>query len=1310
MEDRTVNQNGVTPIYIENNSGQIYVSNFYVEKSSVAFVKGSYELQDYMPTIQPSIHREEVGLIKDWIDRKISPEQPCRLALLYGKAGVGKSVVMHDLLEELQENRDYLVLGLKSDQIEFADTDELSKNMHLAEPIEIVMKKMARQYKRVILLIDQIDALSLSLSSNRTPLRSLLKLIGRIQLIPNVRVVISCRPYDLEYDPLLDSLRINNKWELKDFTKVQVLDILKKNACKEHLNDNLLRFLGNPLHLYLFLKIKSGEQLTYPLSTDLLYHQLWRKYILDDSMRKVDKDRLLALMDALVTTMYKRQELSIHIREFETDFSLELQYLFSHELLLKTKSNQIQFFHQTLFDYVYARRFTEKGYNLLEVLKGQHQGLFSRAAVKSILTFLREQSPKEYIHIIDQLLYAKNDDGKDTFRYHLKSLALSNMAFFETPLNDEVNFISRKVFQDNIYMDVLYESVNTPNWFKAIWEIMESKGGWKCLSKNYKEKTMLMSKRTLLLCAETVIDKLDATFDFSDKEDCEYFSNLLQYYNLNCDSRKLIALYNKLVNSRLPLEHTRLLENIMKDNPEFVCQELKENVRLQLLEKKSKFVYRIGVEHEVRLLYEKLLRNHHNHGIQLLVDILKLVYDNSKFYLDGAEISNSTEFFGFQRVKGEYFVSNFIEDAVNILIDDFVKEVDSERVELYLTEFARSEHEGFVFIALYVYTEFPEKFKDDIFNLIINRSVLCNAPSWVEYQTVEALKTVFPLWNDKQKLTVIRRILSIDDKGEHVLFRNSVKNRLLYGHPLLDIDLHMGKALHAIHKEELRRLSWQAYQKRQRIDRKFNEARLKNVMPSKISTHTGWTSLREDQGMKMSLVTWHKAMLAYTDNPKIDWDRPALTGQCHLFRNVVAKEPDKFIDFINTVLDDNRVLLDYPQAGMQGLLDAGRLDEAVHVMERILDIVHQDINSTFRGFCIHSLLFALNDIPKMSLVPEPVFRLLCNVLLNAKEAEEDIHQDVKDVYNVGINQARGNAGYMLVECAKEDKYKEDIFRTIESIAETASVYTRAAVLLNMATLNILDKNRNVELFKKLMHDFNPRLMAMPVHNYNPLVYFINYAIDELLDFFSHAADCTECYREQVVILWIAWAHNDRDRRIKVFLDKMCENSQEARISLLNFFGTLDKRINEEAICYILHFMEPQFDSPELGEACDNLFHRADKWTEDFQKRVAEVYVASTLSRHKVSAFIEFLAGYAIKNPLQTLKWLERILVHELPDDYFIVNLVVDVLIQSYNGIKSFNDSRYQDTLEHAMDLIDTIMQNPSNKYLITNFINKLDNE
>ena len=218
MEARTVNQFGDKSIYVGRNEGEIYVGMSYVEEPSSAFNKGSFELQEYAPTIHPSIRRDEVDLIKAWIEKNALAEQSARLALVYGKAGVGKSVVMSDLLKELQANPEYLVLGLKSDQIEFVNTKDLAQQLHLAKPLDIVVRESAQKYKRVILLIDQIDALSLSLSSNRTPLRSILKLIGQIQYVPNVRVVISCRPYDLEYDPSLETLRIKNKWEIKEFT------------------------------------------------------------------------------------------------------------------------------------------------------------------------------------------------------------------------------------------------------------------------------------------------------------------------------------------------------------------------------------------------------------------------------------------------------------------------------------------------------------------------------------------------------------------------------------------------------------------------------------------------------------------------------------------------------------------------------------------------------------------------------------------------------------------------------------------------------------------------------------------------------------------------------------------------------------------------------------------------------------------------------------------------------------------------------------------------------------------------------------
>lgn len=1311
MEVKTVNQFGVKSIYIEKNEGEIYVSENYVESPSSAFINGSYELSDYTPTIEPAIPREQVGMIKAWIEREVGNEKSSTLGLLYGKAGIGKSVVMHDLLKTLQENKDYQVLGLKSDQVEFVDTDDLSHKLRLAQPIEKVVEEMAKKFQRVILLIDQIDALSLSLSSNRTPLRSLLKLIGQIQDIPNVRVVISCRPYDLEYDPMLDNLRIKNKWELKELTKEQVSRSLKNNNCNERLSDNLLRFLGNPLHLYLFLKVKSYEKLTDPLTTDLLYNQLWKKYVVDDNERNVDKERLLALLDSIVSSMYERQVLSVHIREFETTYDAELRYLVRNGLAIITSSGQVQFFHQTLFDYVYARLFIENGHDLLEELKGQHQGLFSRAAVKSILTFLRERDSAKYIRIIEKLLYAKNMDGRELYRYHLKSLALNNMAFFEIPLQEELNLISKRVFSDKVYMDVVFETVYTGNWFNAIWNIIDSKGGWKNLSKAYKDKVMVMSQRTLWLSGEMVLDRLNAVLDLSDENDCQYLDDLLQRYNLNCSSDKLIDYYKRLVKTRNPLQYTHLLKSILKENPTFVCEELKENVRQQMKEKESKYVYKIGVNHEVENLYEELLKDHHDIAIRFLVDILTIVYQSTEFELEGADISYSTEFLTFERVKGIHYVSNVVEDAANILIDEFLKSIDDEKTKRYIMEFSQSKHVGFVYIALYMYTSRPDLFKDDTYDIIMNRQVLANAPSWVEYQAVEALRVTFCLFSDDQKKTILNRILAIEDKDEGKLYgRDTIEIRMKYGLPILDIDIHKGKALEVISLDELRRLSWEAYQERQRIDRKFNMARLKNSKPSSTSSHVGWTSLTVEQGMKMSCDTWFNSMLKYNIDPH-DWERPSLTGQCHLFREVVSKNPDKYVGLIDRAIADERILLDYPQAGMQGLLDAGRMDEAMHVLGAILCVIGNDVNSDVRGFSIHSLLFALNDIPKQDNIPAIVMNLLCNSLINAKEPEEDRHKEDKDVHTVGINQARGNAGYMLVECARSEQYKEKIFETIESIAETASIYTRAAILLNMAALNLLDKNRNVELFKRLMHDYNPRLMSLPVHNYNPLVYFINYAVGELMDYFEHVANCPACYPGQVVILWLAWSHNHRDERIKVLLDKMCDNSEEARISLLKFLSTLDQKVNDDGVCYILHIMEPLFDSQKMGEACDNLFYHIGAWPEKIQYQITDRYVNSPLCKHHIHTFVGYLGGYAIKDPVQTLRWLELMMDKaEIPDDYFIWNRIADVIIQAYNGIKSFNDPSYQETLEHAMDLIDTIMKSPNNKHLISNFINKLDNE
>ena len=1318
MENKEVFQFGEKSIYIAHNDGCVYVGD-YVSQANEAFADESFELHSFTPQITPRIKREEVEVILNWIAKDADNADPQRAALLYGSAGVGKSVVMHDILLELEKNKEYFVLGLKTDQIEFGDTEDLSKRMHLAKPLAQIIRDIAPKAKRVVVLIDQIDALSLSLSSNRTPLRSMFKLIEQIKSIPHVRVVISCRPYDLEYDPILNDMRLETKWELKNLSSARVKDVLRSNGLEDNLREQLLAFLGNPLHLYLYLKVMPFGKLRNPITEEVLYDGLWEKFVIGIDANK--REKVLELLDTMVAVMYQRQELFVCKKEFESKYNDELNYLLSNGLLLCTSNGRMQFFHQTMFDYVYARRFVENKYDLLKELSNQHQGLFSRAAVKSIFSFLRETNPILYIQNMDSLLFEKGETEEYKYRFHLKSLILSNMAFFDEPKKEELQLINRKIFNHDLYMGVIFESVHNGNWLDAIWKIIDDKGGWSTLSKEYKEKIMIMCHRTLWDDADKILEVAAKVLQNGDADDRKMIIDLVSHQPIKCDAAKLIKLYEALGLKRYPLECPNLLKLILVDNPKFVCDVLRDNVQQQLTHKEKRSLYTLDFTHEEDQIFEMIESNHPELTIRWYVELLEMVMEKTRFDIPGHEIVSSFEFSCFERVQGERFYHHFSKALVNKLIDNFLKNIDTSETQRYLQEFCCKKYEAFLFIALYVFTKFPEKYYNDIYSIIISRSVLSNAPCWIEYQALEALKSSFQYMSTEQQREIVHKAESLTDDGEKRIYdKELVERRFQNGYPICDIDLHRGKVLYALPKDSLFTYSKKAYFERLRIERKFGYKKngivcyswLENEMPFRSSCMSGWTSLGLDKARKMSCKAWYKSMTKYVDNfQRNDWKRPSLEGQNQLFRQVVAENPGKYLKLLDDIVADRNILISYAESGVRGLLDAKEYAEAERVFDNIVKVINGNANSEYRKFGIHSFLYVIDAFLKENRMPRSVFDFLCSAVLSAKESDiKTENEKERDIYNTAINQTRGHAAYMLVECYRFKVYQDDIFETLEEIASTASVYTRSAILLNMAVLNHLDQHRNVLLFKKLLHDYDERLLAMPVHNYNPLVYFVNYAVDDILDVFVHAIDKPWCYKEQVIILWLAWVHNNFRKDIKALLDKMCEKGQEARLSLLEFLSRQNADMDQESFSYILFLMSERFCSAELGHECDIIFRHVKKWTQERQDIIAKTFVESPLSKYTGRGFIEFLAGYAINKPVQALYWLECVIHNMAPNDYSIWNSITDVLIQSYNGIRSFNDIEYQPTLECAMDLIDSLMMNKDKSFLITNFIHKLDDE
>ena len=148
----------------------------------------SSALRAYFSDIIPGYHipRQETDILYNWLSTPADPEetQVDRIAVLLAGAGLGKTVILKDLQDKL-EQEGTPVLGIKSDIIFDTSDITLDKALNLGAPAAEVIKQIALDQKTVI-LIDQIDALSAVLSADRRPLASITTFINEVSKYPGL--------------------------------------------------------------------------------------------------------------------------------------------------------------------------------------------------------------------------------------------------------------------------------------------------------------------------------------------------------------------------------------------------------------------------------------------------------------------------------------------------------------------------------------------------------------------------------------------------------------------------------------------------------------------------------------------------------------------------------------------------------------------------------------------------------------------------------------------------------------------------------------------------------------------------------------------------------------------------------------------------------------------------------------------------------------------------------------------------------------------------------------------------------------------
>ena len=415
------------------------------------------------------IRRNIVDEIVNWIIN--SSNDIKNLAMLIDQAGTGKTVALQDVLIDL-EARGYDVLAIKADQ-QLSGINLLSdipNRLELSQSPENILSRLAR-LGRVAVLIDQIDALSLSLAHDQATLDIVLDFIARLRRIPNLRIVISCRLFDRNSDQRLRQIHPIQQFSLTQFTEDEISGILSSmEVSYQDLLPSTRNLLQTPLHLNLFAlalenAADSRSKLLGVTSLQELYGAIWENVVLSEDTRAPSKVDRVEVLRLIKNYMSQNQCISVPksalLQPGLAYLEQAMRWLASAGILISGKSGWT-FIHQTFFDYLYAREFVEQGENLVETILHSDQGLFLRPQLIQVIEYMRGTNEQQYLKDLTRLLLGSG------LRYHLYDLLLRWFGSISNPTDAEWLIARRMLVSEERCSLLVRRMFGNPEWFERL--------------------------------------------------------------------------------------------------------------------------------------------------------------------------------------------------------------------------------------------------------------------------------------------------------------------------------------------------------------------------------------------------------------------------------------------------------------------------------------------------------------------------------------------------------------------------------------------------------------------------------------------------------------------------------------------------------------------------------------------------------------------------------------------------------------------------------------------------------------------------
>ena len=392
--------------------------------------------QTYIAGIQPVgiggeiIPRYEVAQILSVFDS----DGTKNAVLVSGRAGVGKTSTISQTVSEVSE-RGWPMLAIRVDRLEPSSTPtELGKSLGLpASPI-VVLESMAKG-EECLLALDQLDAVSQTSGRNPEFFDCIGATLRQAQRFPNMKILLACRKFDIENDhrfrELVGDKGIAKEVPVEPFDQETVKSVVAgmgMDASK--LTPKQAELLTLPIHLRLLAETRevSGIDSSGFQTAKDLYDRFW-EYKRSVISVRLDGRAVQNVVNRVVSLMTQRQALSIPVSALD-EYHEEVSVLASENILVRD-GQRIAFFHESFYDYLFARKFVSDDLDLAPYIIEQEQGLFIRSQVRQVLLHQRDISIQDFCRSMDSIL------GSEDIRTHLKVSVVSLLSLIENPTAED---------------------------------------------------------------------------------------------------------------------------------------------------------------------------------------------------------------------------------------------------------------------------------------------------------------------------------------------------------------------------------------------------------------------------------------------------------------------------------------------------------------------------------------------------------------------------------------------------------------------------------------------------------------------------------------------------------------------------------------------------------------------------------------------------------------------------------------------------------------------------------------------------------